>query len=38
VLAFLLWLAPAGLLAGRSAGIVLPGPDPVGIGTTILNT
>ena len=36
MLAFLLWLALAGLLVGALGRLVLPGPDPMGIGMTIL--
>lgn len=36
MLVFLLWLALAGLLVGALGRLVLPGPDPMGIGMTIL--
>lgn len=36
MLAFFLWLAIAGLVVGALGRLVLPGPDPMGIGMTIL--
>ncbi|HEY1596643.1 MAG TPA: hypothetical protein VGF74_14705 [Thermoleophilaceae bacterium] len=34
--AFLIWLAVTGLVIGGLARLALPGPDPMGIGMTIL--
>jgi len=36
MLVFLLWLALSGLIVGALARLVLPGPDPMSIGMTIL--
>jgi uncharacterized membrane protein YeaQ/YmgE (transglycosylase-associated protein family) len=36
MLIFLLWLALAGLIVGALGRLVLPGPDPMSIGLTIL--
>jgi uncharacterized membrane protein YeaQ/YmgE (transglycosylase-associated protein family) len=36
MLVFLLWLALAGLIVGALGRLVLPGPDPMSIGMTIL--
>jgi len=36
MLIFLLWLALGGLIIGALGRLVLPGPDPMGIGMTIL--
>lgn len=36
MLVFLLWLALAGLIVGALGRLVLPGPDPMTIGMTIL--
>jgi uncharacterized membrane protein YeaQ/YmgE (transglycosylase-associated protein family) len=36
LIAFLIWLAVTGLVIGGLARLALPGPDPMGIGTTIL--
>jgi len=36
MLVFLLWLALAGLIVGALGRLVLPGPDPMSIGLTIL--
>jgi len=36
LIAFLIWLAITGLVIGALARLALPGPDPMGIGTTIL--
>jgi uncharacterized membrane protein YeaQ/YmgE (transglycosylase-associated protein family) len=36
LIAFLIWLAVTGLVIGALARLALPGPDPMGIGTTIL--
>ena len=36
MLIFLLWLALGGLIIGALARLVLPGPDPMGIGLTIV--
>jgi uncharacterized membrane protein YeaQ/YmgE (transglycosylase-associated protein family) len=33
---FLLWMALTGLVVGALARLVVPGPDPMGIGMTIL--
>lgn len=33
---FLLWLALAGLIVGALGRLILPGPDPMSIGLTIL--
>ena len=35
LIAFLIFLALAGLVVGALARLLLPGPDPLGIGTTI---
>ncbi|HKN94055.1 MAG TPA: hypothetical protein VJU60_06980 [Thermoleophilaceae bacterium] len=36
LIAFLIWLAVTGLVIGAFARLALPGPDPMGIGQTIL--
>jgi uncharacterized membrane protein YeaQ/YmgE (transglycosylase-associated protein family) len=36
LLAFLIWLAVTGLVVGGLGRLALPGPDPMGIGQTIL--
>lgn len=36
LIAFLIWLAVTGLVIGGLARLALPGPDPMGIGATIL--
>jgi uncharacterized membrane protein YeaQ/YmgE (transglycosylase-associated protein family) len=36
LIAFLIWLAVTGLVIGALARLALPGPDPMGIGMTIL--
>lgn len=36
LIAFLIWLAITGLVIGALARLALPGPDPMGIGQTIL--
>jgi uncharacterized membrane protein YeaQ/YmgE (transglycosylase-associated protein family) len=36
LIAFLIWLAITGLVVGALGRLALPGPDPMGIGTTIL--
>jgi uncharacterized membrane protein YeaQ/YmgE (transglycosylase-associated protein family) len=36
LLAFIIWLAITGLVIGALARLALPGPDPMGIGMTIL--
>lgn len=36
LIAFLIWLAITGLVIGAFARLALPGPDPMGIGQTIL--
>jgi uncharacterized membrane protein YeaQ/YmgE (transglycosylase-associated protein family) len=36
MLVFLLWLALAGLIVGALGRLVIPGPDPMSIGMTIL--
>ncbi|HEY7630607.1 MAG TPA: hypothetical protein VH817_07900 [Thermoleophilaceae bacterium] len=36
LIAFLFWLVITGLVIGGLARLALPGPDPMGIGTTIL--
>jgi uncharacterized membrane protein YeaQ/YmgE (transglycosylase-associated protein family) len=36
MIVFLLWLALAGLVVGALGRLVVPGPDPMGIGLTIL--
>jgi len=36
MLVFLLWLALGGLIIGALGRLVVPGPDPMGIGATIL--
>jgi uncharacterized membrane protein YeaQ/YmgE (transglycosylase-associated protein family) len=36
LIAFLIWLALTGLVIGALARLALPGPDPMGIGMTIL--
>jgi uncharacterized membrane protein YeaQ/YmgE (transglycosylase-associated protein family) len=35
LIAFIIWLAVTGLVIGALARLALPGPDPMGIGTTI---
>ncbi|MGH9138820.1 MAG: GlsB/YeaQ/YmgE family stress response membrane protein [Acidimicrobiales bacterium] len=36
MLGFLLWLLIAGLIVGAIARLLVPGPDPIGLGGTIL--
>ncbi len=36
LIAFIIWLAVTGLVIGALARFALPGPDPMGIGQTIL--
>jgi uncharacterized membrane protein YeaQ/YmgE (transglycosylase-associated protein family) len=36
LIAFLILLAVVGLVVGAIARLLLPGPDPMGVGTTIL--
>jgi uncharacterized membrane protein YeaQ/YmgE (transglycosylase-associated protein family) len=36
MIAFLFWMAVAGLIVGALGRLVVPGPDPMGIGVTIL--
>ena len=36
MLAFLFWMAVAGLIVGALGRLVIPGPDPMGVGMTIL--
>jgi len=36
LIAFIIWLAVTGLVIGAFARLALPGPDPMGIGMTIL--
>lgn len=36
LIAFIFWLAVTGLVIGGLARLALPGPDPMGIGQTIL--
>jgi uncharacterized membrane protein YeaQ/YmgE (transglycosylase-associated protein family) len=36
LIAFIIWLAVTGLVIGAFARLALPGPDPMGIGQTIL--
>jgi uncharacterized membrane protein YeaQ/YmgE (transglycosylase-associated protein family) len=36
MIAFLFWMAFAGLIVGALARLVIPGPDPMGVGMTIL--
>jgi uncharacterized membrane protein YeaQ/YmgE (transglycosylase-associated protein family) len=36
LIAFLIWLAVTGLVVGGLGRLALPGPDPMGIGATIL--
>jgi uncharacterized membrane protein YeaQ/YmgE (transglycosylase-associated protein family) len=36
LIAFLIWLAVTGLVIGALARLALPGPDPMGIGMTIV--
>jgi uncharacterized membrane protein YeaQ/YmgE (transglycosylase-associated protein family) len=36
LLAFLIWLFVTGLVIGALARLALPGPDPMGIGMTVL--
>ncbi len=36
LIAFLILLAVAGLVVGALARLLLPGPDPIGVGMTIL--
>jgi uncharacterized membrane protein YeaQ/YmgE (transglycosylase-associated protein family) len=36
MLIFLFWMAVAGLIVGALGRLVIPGPDPMGVGMTIL--
>jgi len=36
MIAFLFWMAVAGLIVGALGRLVVPGPDPMGAGMTIL--
>lgn len=36
MIAFLFWMAVSGLIVGALARLIIPGPDPMGLGMTIL--